>query len=767
MKITKIIAVITSATLIAGCLASCSKDDSSSSGSDGDGTGWENETYYNAEHTDTGYNWGNVEIVGGGFVPAIIYNESEEGLVYARTDIGGAYKMNKETGRWECITDFVGGDDWNYMGIESIATDPIEPNRVYLATGTYTNQGNGAIFISEDYGENWVKAEIDTAMGGNEVGRGAGERLMIDPNDNSILYFASRMDGLFRSDDYGRTWENVSSFPTTGGYIEDDFSIGLTWIAFDKSSSQKGEATKTIFVGAPRGESDEIIFRSDDAGESWTAVASPEFAGIDPGNVKMKPIQGKISSDGYLYVTFSDKVGPNNVTKGYVQKYNIANGTWTDITPPISYACGYSGLALDANDPQTVVVTTLCLWSKVDNVLVTHDGGESWVGFWQPGTEEDQYELDISDSRWLDWHGQLRLGWWMTGVAMNPFNSDEIMYGTGATIFGTTNLSALGTGEKVNVTVMCEGIEETAIDNFVSPKDTEEGAPDLYSIMADIYGFRHDDATVAPEEHYGDFRSTSIDCGMDNYKVVVRTTADTSFGKGVWYSLDAGDTWQEVASLPNGLERSDGGQAVLSTDGKTLILMPGQPGSEAYLTTDFGETWTKCEGLPGDSKLESDAVNPDIFYGVSDGSFYVSRDGGRNFEFMTKFLLTNFQFEANPFAEGELYISAGSGGVYFLDIDDGELIGLSSGIEVTSIGLGKPADGSEDPTIFVMGSTETDGNGVYRSTDNGKTWKRINNDTQKWGNVNSRISGDPKTFGRCYISTNGRGIIMGNDSTVQ
>ena len=75
MKITKIIAVITSATLIAGCLASCSKDDSSSSGSDGDGTGWENETYYNAEHTDTGYNWGNVEIVGEDlFLPLFITN---------------------------------------------------------------------------------------------------------------------------------------------------------------------------------------------------------------------------------------------------------------------------------------------------------------------------------------------------------------------------------------------------------------------------------------------------------------------------------------------------------------------------------------------------------------------------------------------------------------------------------------------------------------------------------------------------------------------
>ena len=222
MKLKKILAVGCAVLMTVGCMTSCKKEDEKKKNK----SAWENETYYNGEHKDLGYEWGNVEIVGGGFVPAIIYNQSEKDLVYARTDIGGAYKMNKETGRWECITDFVGGEDWNYMGIESIATDPVEPNRVYLAAGTYTSQGNGAIFISEDYGKNWIKAEIETSCGGNEVGRGVGERLMIDPNDNSILYFASRKDGLFKSEDYGRTWKNVESFPTKGGYVEETFSVG-------------------------------------------------------------------------------------------------------------------------------------------------------------------------------------------------------------------------------------------------------------------------------------------------------------------------------------------------------------------------------------------------------------------------------------------------------------------------------------------------------------------------------------------------------------
>src|SRR5512145_3463787 len=40
------------------------------------------------------YTWRNVAIIGGGFVPGIIYNEGEPALVYARTDIGGAYRLD-------------------------------------------------------------------------------------------------------------------------------------------------------------------------------------------------------------------------------------------------------------------------------------------------------------------------------------------------------------------------------------------------------------------------------------------------------------------------------------------------------------------------------------------------------------------------------------------------------------------------------------------------------------------------------------------------
>ena len=58
------------------------------------------------------YGWRNAEIVGGGFVPGIVFNQSERGLVYARTDIGGAYRCDKRRGRWIPLLDWIGWDDW-------------------------------------------------------------------------------------------------------------------------------------------------------------------------------------------------------------------------------------------------------------------------------------------------------------------------------------------------------------------------------------------------------------------------------------------------------------------------------------------------------------------------------------------------------------------------------------------------------------------------------------------------------------------------------
>ncbi len=81
------------------------------------------------------YRWKNVQIRGGGFVTGVVYSDTEEGLLYARTDVGGAYRWDSADSTWIPVTDHIGKNESDYTGILSIATDPSDPDRVYLAAG--------------------------------------------------------------------------------------------------------------------------------------------------------------------------------------------------------------------------------------------------------------------------------------------------------------------------------------------------------------------------------------------------------------------------------------------------------------------------------------------------------------------------------------------------------------------------------------------------------------------------------------------------------
>src|SRR6185312_11741698 len=139
------------------------------------------------------YEWSNVTIRGCGFVTGLLFHPREKNLLYARTDVGGAYRSDDAGGHWIPITDWIGGVD--FTGIESFAVDPADANRIYLAAGIYS--GTRAVILrSSDRGHTWQQMEVPFKMGGNEAGRFNGERLAVDPHDGRILFFGSRQDGL-------------------------------------------------------------------------------------------------------------------------------------------------------------------------------------------------------------------------------------------------------------------------------------------------------------------------------------------------------------------------------------------------------------------------------------------------------------------------------------------------------------------------------------------------------------------------------------------
>src|SRR3569833_621046 len=85
------------------------------------------------------YTWNNVQIVGGGFIPGIVFSQAQQNLIYARTDIGGLYRWNQTASTWPPLLDWVGQSNWGFSGAACVAADPSNANNVWAAVGGYSN----------------------------------------------------------------------------------------------------------------------------------------------------------------------------------------------------------------------------------------------------------------------------------------------------------------------------------------------------------------------------------------------------------------------------------------------------------------------------------------------------------------------------------------------------------------------------------------------------------------------------------------------------
>ena len=76
--------------------------------------------------------WGTLRIGGGGFVSGIVTGKD---VMYARTDVGGAYKYNYETESWEQLLGFINDSDRGLLSVDAMAIDPTDDDTVYFLCG--------------------------------------------------------------------------------------------------------------------------------------------------------------------------------------------------------------------------------------------------------------------------------------------------------------------------------------------------------------------------------------------------------------------------------------------------------------------------------------------------------------------------------------------------------------------------------------------------------------------------------------------------------
>ncbi|KAL4260404.1 WD40/YVTN repeat-like-containing domain superfamily protein [Pleurotus pulmonarius] len=722
------------------------------------------------------YSWKNVKIGGGGgFIPGIIFNEKEQGLAYARTDIGGAYKLNSDDS-WTPLLDFVGDANWNSWGVDALATDPVEPNRLYLATGMYTNSwdpNNGQILISDDYGASFTSSPLPFKVGGNMAGRGMGERLAIDPHSNNILYFGARNgNGLYKSTNFGASWTKVTNFPSPGTFIPDpddpfDYNnqiVGLAWITFDSTSGATGAATPRVFVGvANKDESN--IFLSEDAGATWSAL---------PGqNTTFLPHKGVLSpAENNLYISYSDGAGPYDGTNGAVMKYHIPTSTWTDITPVSGgdLYFGFGGLAVDKQAPGTVMVAALNSWWPDGQIFRSNDSGATWSPLWgwngYPNLEKF-YTFDNSLAPWTGSDfvdttpGTLQIGWMMEALAIDPFDSNHWLYGTGATIYGSHDLQKWDTSHNVTLKMLADGIEETSVRGLISPPT----GPNLLSGVADITeGFVHDNLDTPRLKSYDNpqwMTSQDIDYAGNLPTNIVRIGAGDEDVKQVAFSSDSGSSWAIHYGAPDGVH---GGKVAFSADADTILW---RTDGDGVLVSRNQASFTAVTTLPSDAAIASDKRNNSIFYGASGNTFYISNSNGAAFSASGSLGSSTSVSDVlvNPGLTGDVWVSTDKG--LFHSTDSGATFTSISGVtQAWSIGFGAPVTAGGYPAIFV--AANIDGVGYFRSDDAGVNWVKINDAAHGFGAISGNVlTGDPRIHGRVYLGTNGRGIFYGDATGAQ
>ncbi|KKF93232.1 Xyloglucanase [Ceratocystis platani] len=711
--------------------------------------------------------WKNVKIGGGGgFVPSVVYHPTVPGLAYARTDMGGLYRMNADD-TWTILTDGLAFDDtWNRWGIDALAVDAQDPNKVYAAVGMYTNSwdpNNGAIIRSSDKGSTWEVTELSFKVGGNMPGRGMGERLAVDPINSDVLYFGARSGkGLWKSTDGGKTFAQVTSFTNTGpfatnpsdtsGYSSDP--QGVTFVTFDTTSAALSGTTSRIFVGtADNSTTGASVWESKDAGETWAAVAGQP--------TKYFPHKCRISpEENAMYLSYSDGTGPYDGSMGGVHRYDLKANTWKDITPASGSDLyfGFGGLAVDMKKPGTIMVATLNSWTPDAQIFRSTDSGTTWSKLWEITTYPERnmhFTQDFSNAPWMELflkNDTKKIGWMIESLEIDPTDSDHWTYGTGLTLFGGRDLTKWDTEKMVKIEIKADGIEEVAVLDMASIP----GGTELLAAVSDNDGFTYPtfaDLNTSPKTMWDPKypSSSSVDYAGTVPNTVVRT-GNTAGTNQVSISTDGGVTW--TLNSASGTTAA-GGSIAISADAKAMVWSTANSG---VLHSDGTSTFAAVSSLPSSAVIASDKQDGKYFYAGSEGAFYVSSDAGLNFAKGAALGSATAirSIAAHPSTAGTVYVSTDVG--VFASTDFGKTFStLGEGVlsDAHSISLGKGTSGFNIYVIAKGAASEK----VYSSSDNGATWTDVQGDIQGFGAMGGCfLAGSNNEANVVYVGTNGRGI---------
>ncbi|MSR03134.1 MAG: glycosyl hydrolase [Gemmatimonadetes bacterium] len=604
----------------------------------------------------------------GGTIGAIAVAESNPDIVYVG---GGEYPIRGNTSHGDGVyktTD--GGRTWSYLGlvetrhISKIKIHPKNPDIVYVgALGPVfsTSDPNRGVYKSVDGGKTWKK--ILNRPGNDSTGV---VELVMDPSDPEVLYAglweAYRKpwlmnsggpgSGIFKTTDGGTTWKELTRNPGLPRGL-----IGNIGIAVSPANPKRVWAVVEADSGG--------VFRSDDAGATWTRTND----------------ERKLRQRAWYYSrVFADPKNENAVYVLNVEWFRSDDG---GVTFPRSFNNHHGDnhdLWIAPNDPNRMVL------GDDGGAEVSINGGRSWTDVDYPtaqfyhvattnhfpyrvcGAQQDNSTLCGSSqgARGTQYAEFYDVGGGESGyIAARPDNPDIIFAGSYGGYLTRKDIKS-GFERDINPWPL-NPMGHSAVDSkyrmqwtfpiVISPHDpntmyvgssvvfksTDEGNS-FTPISPDLT--RNDPKTLGPSGGPITRDQTSVE-----YYATVFTISESPVEKGViWTGSDdgiiavtknGGQSWDRVTppDLPQWarvsiIEASSHAKGTAYVAANRFQLNDFAP--YLYKTTDYGKTWTKIiKGITASEftrVIREDPVRKGLLFAGTERGVWVSLDDGANWQ---------------------------------------------------------------------------------------------------------------------------------------
>src|SRR5882672_6500781 len=287
---------------------------------------------------------------------------------------GGVWKTVNNGTTWISVFDNEGA-----YSIGAIVLDPKNPLTVWVGTGENNSQrsvsyGNG-LYRSDDGGRTWKNVGLKTS---EHIGR-----IAIDPKDSNIVYVAAQGPlwgpggdrGLFKTTDNGKTWKNILNISE---------NTGITDVVIDPqnpetvyaASYQRRRHMYTLIDGGP----ESAIYKSTDAGATWnkvrTGLPTTEMGRI---GLAISPVDSNVI---YATVEAGDR-------KGGIFRSNDRGGSWERRNEFDAGAMYYARIVADPKEVDRIYVMNVFL-------MVSDDGGRTIRRLGERSKHVDNHDI------WID-----------------------------------------------------------------------------------------------------------------------------------------------------------------------------------------------------------------------------------------------------------------------------------------------------------------------------------------------------------------------------